>query len=171
MDNQNNYGYGQIVDGYAAQRMISNQAQMQPQNYQQAGPVQGQYTQPPAPPRVRAPIYPPINGRPITSEDEIVPGAIPMDGSVTYFPKVDFSEIIAKYWDKTGTLQEIRFIPAPSINQNGSQNGVSLDMVMAKLTEIENKINQKPYYPKKNHNKYLNKDSQTLAERTKEDNA
>lgn len=169
MDTQNNnYGYGPIVDGYAAQRM--EQQAPPPQGYPpQRGPNQVQYTQPPQPPRVRAPIYPPINGRPITSEEEIVPAAIPMDGSVTYFPKVDFSEIIAKYWDNTGSLREIRFVPMPSVNQNESSNGVSLDMVMAKLTEIENKINQKPHYPKKSYNKYPNKSDKKSTEPSKEE--
>lgn len=164
MDTQNNnYGYGPIVDGYAAQRM--EQQVPPPQGYPpQRGLNQVQYTQPPQPPRVKTPIYPPINGRPITSEDEIVPAAIPMDGSVTYFPKVDFSEIIAKFWDRNGTLQEIRFVPAPFTNQNGSQNGVSLDMVMAKLTEIETKLNSKPHYPKKPYNKDYKKTSEQQKE-------
>lgn len=161
----NNYGYGQIVDGYAAQRVMPN-----PTPAQQTGPVQTQHTQIPMPPRVRNPIYPPINGRPITNEDEIVPSAIPMDGSVTYFPKVDFSEIIAKFWDRNGCLQEIRFVPTSSIIQNGSQSNISLDMVMAKLMEIENKINQKPHYPKKNYNKHPNKDDKKPTEQSKEDN-
>lgn len=156
----NNYGYGPVVDGYTAQQMQGNG----PQNYPQPGNGQAQYTQPPQPPRVRAPIYPPINGRPITSEEEIVPAAIPMDGSVTYFPKVDFSEIIAKYWDRNGTLQEIRFVPVLSENQNGSQSGVSLDMVMAKLTEIETKLNSKPHYPKKPYNKDYKKPSEQQKE-------
>lgn len=162
MDNQNNnYGYGPVVDGYTAQRM-TQPASLQP-NYQQQT-VHAGYAQPPMPPRVKTPIYPPINGRPITSEDEIVPAAIPMDGSVTYFPKVDFSEIIAKFWDRNGTLQEIRFVPTPSINQNGSQTGVSLDMVMAKLTEIETKLNSKPHYPKKPYNKDYKKTSEQQKE-------
>lgn len=120
MDNMNPmYGSNQV--GYRDTRSpMPNTAQMMQQ------PV---YAPPPKPsptPVLRAPTYPPINGRTITTEQEITPRDIPMDGSVTYFPLADFSAIIGKYWDDTGTLRKMCFVRADESNQNGSENGVTL---------------------------------------------
>lgn len=125
------------------------------------------YAPPPKPspaPVLRTPIYPPINGRTITTEQEITPRDIPMDGSVTYFPLADFSAIIGKYWDDTGTLRKMCFVRTDESNQNGSENGVTLDMVLAKLEEIETKLHYRSSHPKKPY-----RPKETTTESTKED--
>lgn len=148
-----NSPYGQNNMGYP-----DNRPPMQTQGNQNAV-----YAPPPTPnpaPMIQRPLYPPINGRTITHEDEITPRDVPMDGSVTYFPKADFSEIIGKYWDGTGTLQTMRFVLDAPSNQNGSGPSVSLDMVMAKLNDIEGRLCQtqrppahkRPYKPKQTQN-------------------
>lgn len=151
------YGSNQV--GYRDTRSpMPNTAQMMQQ------PV---YAPPPKPsptPVLRAPTYPPINGRTITTEQEITPRDIPMDGSVTYFPLADFSAIIGKYWDDTGTLRKMCFVRADESNQNGSENGVTLDMVLAKLEEIETKLHYRSSHPKKPY-----RPKETASEPSKED--
>lgn len=49
----------------------------------------------------------PIRGRIVTSEQDIVPAEIPMDGSICLFMTEDCKKVIAKQWNSNGVLQSI----------------------------------------------------------------
>lgn len=57
------------------------------------------------------PSYVPLPGRYIQDSSEIRPNEVPMDGRVVYFPTKDGTTIIAKYWDQSGTLRDISYVP------------------------------------------------------------
>lgn len=46
----------------------------------------------------------PIRGRIVTSEQDIVPAEIPMDGSICLFMTEDCKKVIAKQWNSNGVL-------------------------------------------------------------------
>lgn len=71
----------------------------------------------------------PIRGRIVTSEQDIVPAEIPMDGSICLFMTEDCKRVIAKQWNSNGVLQSIIYSPssneqAQSECQNGSAKRV-----------------------------------------------
>lgn len=49
-----------------------------------------------------------LSGRYVSNVDSIMPNDVPM-GTYSIFPKSDMSEIYVKYWDKTGTIQDMVF--------------------------------------------------------------
>lgn len=53
----------------------------------------------------------------ITSEDDIAPGDVPMDGSISFFPAKDLSSILIRQWDSNGNLESCYYIPKTSSNQ------------------------------------------------------
>lgn len=54
----------------------------------------------------------PIRGRIVTSEQDIVPAEIPMDGSICLFMTEDCKSIIAKQWNSNGVLQSLIYSPS-----------------------------------------------------------
>lgn len=60
-----------------------------------------------------------IQGRVVETEMDIKPSEIPMDGSVTFFPKSDLTCVYGKMWTQDGILKPLKFVreedvPAPS---------------------------------------------------------
>ena len=53
-----------------------------------------------------------VRGRIVSSEAEILPQEIPMDGTVSLFPMFDFSCIFAKKWLSNGTIETQKYILA-----------------------------------------------------------
>lgn len=77
--------------------------QYQPQQLQPPQP------QPQSVPPYRAPTG--LAGRMVNSSEEITPNEVPMDGSVSLFPKSDFSCIYAKAWNQDGTIKTVCYVP------------------------------------------------------------
>jgi hypothetical protein len=66
----------------------------------------------------------PIRGRIVTSEQDIVPAEIPMDGSICLFMTEDCKKVIAKQWNSNGVLQSIIYsISSNEQAQSECQNG------------------------------------------------
>lgn len=79
-----------------------------------------------------------IRGRVVKDQSEILPNEIPMDGTISFFPKADGTEIYGKAWTSNGTIQNFKFVKAEE-NQNGSVNTPSTeDLILEKLNKIEN---------------------------------
>ena len=51
-----------------------------------------------------------VQGRVVESEGDIKPNEIPMDGSVTFFPKSDYSVVFGKTWTENGTIRSMRYL-------------------------------------------------------------
>lgn len=105
-----------------------------------------------------------VLGRWVNDFNDIKPNEVPMDGTICFFPKTDYTCIYAKVWDQNGKLQNFVFVPEtptqtePTIVQNNEQ----IDKMMAKLDDIQSQLsrmnrhykpNKKPYHPKPDKNK------------------
>lgn len=91
-----------------------------------------------------------IPGRTINDPGEVTPQEVPMDGSVSLFPKNDYSCIYAKTWNKDGTIATIRFIPEP-VNTE-SQKTDYYDDVLTKIDSRLSSIEKKLSYRKPHRN-------------------
>lgn len=63
----------------------------------------------------RYPSMATLPGRQISSIDEIMPNDVPMDGSVSFFPVRDGSCVYAKFWNRHGTIDTIKFVPEMNV--------------------------------------------------------
>lgn len=89
-----------------------------------------------------------LSGRLVNSLDEITPQEVPMDGSVSLFPKNDYSAIYAKTWTKDGTIATVKYVPEP--NQTAPQKTsleTRLDKIDQRFDKLERMLarNNKPY--------------------------
>lgn len=91
-----------------------------------------------------------IPGRTINDPGEVTPQEVPMDGSVSLFPKNDYSCIYAKTWNKDGTITTIRFIPEP-INAEPAKRD-SYDDILTKIDSRLSSIEKKLSYRKPHQN-------------------
>ena len=53
----------------------------------------------------------PVNGRVVSSENDITPNDVPMDNTVSLFPTDDYSCIFAKQWTRDGKIKTTKFVP------------------------------------------------------------
>ena len=80
----------------------------------------------------------PIRGRIVTSEQDIVPAEIPMDGSICLFMTEDCKSVIAKQWNSNGVLQSI--IYSPSSNEQAAIN--KLELTASQCAQNQYLVNQ-----------------------------
>lgn len=90
-----------------------------------------------------------INGRYVQNPNEIRPGEIPMDGTVSFFPLSDNSAIIGKMWDQNGNIKEVRYLPDYVLeaklkefqdSQNNELNS-TLREILDRISKLENSLN------------------------------
>ena len=90
-----------------------------------------------------------INGRYVQNPNEIRPGEIPMDGTVSFFPLSDNSAIIGKMWDQNGNIKEVRYLPDYILeaklkefqdSQNNELNS-TLREILDRISKLENSLN------------------------------
>lgn len=99
----------------------------------------------------------PINGYMVRDVSEIMPRDVPMDGSVSWFPKEDFTCIWARMWNKDGQLLTFKFVEevpnVPAQNQVDQPNEFQatlmsrLDALQASIETIMSSM-EKPTAPK-----------------------
>lgn len=85
----------------------------------------------------------PIRGRIVTSEQDIVPAEIPMDGSICLFMTEDCKKVIAKQWNSNGVLQSIIY----SISSNEQAQSEFADQMKLRfgyMDQNEPKMMNKP---------------------------
>lgn len=125
--NQQNYNPN-MYQNYVLPNTYQNVGYFQQQAYPQQAPV----------PRFKF----------INSPDDIVPGDVPMDGSMAFFVMNDNSGIFGKCWDQSGRLQTVRFsreeLSAPPIPQS---NDISdrLDRIESNLNDLMQTIRRNNY--------------------------
>lgn len=94
-----------------------------------------------------------LSGRFIDREDDIVPGEVPMDGSVSFFPLRDGSGVVAKAWDSDGILRNFKFVlettvvaeasPAAVEDDTPAKLEMALGPVLERLERIEQLVTTK----------------------------
>lgn len=99
-----------------------------------------QYTGKPQETQQQSP--PPLNGRLINEERDILPKEIPMDGSVSVFPKSDFSYILAKAWNANGTIDTVKFIPDIPAAQPQTSTDTNMQQILDKLNKMEETLSK-----------------------------
>lgn len=121
-------------------------------NYQFPQPSLSKFGPNPAPSPL--PAFPkPIQGRIVSSYDDILMGDVPQDNSIALFPLEDYSCIYAKQWSKNGQgFDEIRYVPEP-MTQQQEESGVTLAQIMDKMNNIETMLNQLNQRQPKNYHK------------------
>lgn len=80
----------------------------------------------------------PIRGRIVTSEQDIVPAEIPMDGSICLFMTEDCKKVIAKQWNSNGVLQSIIY----SISSNEQAAINKLELTASQCAQNQYLVNQ-----------------------------
>ncbi len=80
-----------------------------------------------------------LNGRVVNSLEEISPGEVAMDGSVSLFPFLDGSCIYAKSWNSNGSISTVKFLPENSDNssEESSRSEDFQKSVSERLDKIE----------------------------------
>lgn len=81
-------------------------------------------------------INPLLRGRVISSESDVTPSDVPMDGSASYFPARDGSCIFSKSWNADGTISTRRFVP--------EQTHDAMAEVLTRLDRIEKSLEVRP---------------------------
>lgn len=84
-----------------------------------------------------------LPGRQISSIDEIMPNDVPMDGSVSFFPVRDGSCVYAKYWNRQGTIDTVKFVPAIATSEEETVNNQPdfVQEILRRLDKIEKSLN------------------------------
>lgn len=135
---QNTYNYGQVQNPYLPPQPTRSQNQ--------------NFTS-------RESILQGLQGRILSRPDEAVaPGEVSMNGFPSIFPIADGSQIIVKYWDDKGNLQQLSYIPVPEDEPLSSAAPPTDDrwtQVMDRLDKIEKLVKKNAYrkpYSKKEGN-------------------
>lgn len=121
---------GPVTNQVPMMNWYNNQQQNTMQNYQ---PYQ-------------QPVYqrPMLSGKMINRTEDITPSDVPMDGSMSLFPMVDGSCILAKTWNTDGTIRTIRYEAATEPVQQEEKKDLSND-ILARLEAIEKLLsNRRP---------------------------
>lgn len=93
-----------------------------------------------------------IRGRVVKDQSEILPNEIPMDGTISFFPKADGSEVYGKAWTSNGTIQNFRFVKTEEIQNGNNPSPSTQDLILEKLTKIENTLNNRQNFKPTNTN-------------------
>lgn len=82
-----------------------------------------------------------VQGRVVESEADIKPNEVPMDGSVTFFPKSDYSVVFGKTWTENGTIRSMRYLleqenPIPPEPKKDEAPAISEDVIANVVQQI-----------------------------------
>lgn len=81
-----------------------------------------------------------ISGRIVNDVSEITPQEVPMDMSVSLFPKSDYSCIYAKCWDRNGGIRTFTFVPEKEQDEKTDPIEKLYSKLDERLSAIENAI-------------------------------
>lgn len=115
----------------------------------------GSYRSTPTYPYFNTPQMQPQNqgaifGRLVNDESEIMPNEVPMDGSISIFPKSDGSEVIIKSWAQNGTISTVKYVPVVEGDTPNQENNPFSDII-DRLDRIEKRLNTRK---NNNHTSY-----------------
>lgn len=133
---QPNYGY------------VNSPVYSQPQRTYIPQPQAQQMMQPAQQPQVQT-----IKGRMVNDESEITAQEVPMDGTVSYFPKSDYSCIFAKVWNNEGGISTFKFVPELETVEEEQTDTTKME----DLKEVNNKLDEILAYLSKPNKPYQNK--------------
>lgn len=90
--------------------------------------------------QIVAPAVQGILGRIVTSQDEIMPNEIPMDGRTCLFPASDASYIVTKKWNSNGNLETRVYKPETPEIKSPPANEDTIKSIMARLDKMDNTL-------------------------------
>lgn len=93
-----------------------------------------------------------IPGRTVASSDEITPQEIPMDGSLSLFPKIDQSCVYGKSWNPDGTIKTVKFVPEIEAEPITDLATPDISDVLQEIIQRLNRIEKNMTYQKKPNN-------------------
>lgn len=95
-----------------------------------------------------------FRGRVVEDIEEVVANEVPMDGTVSFFPKSDYSCIYAKIWGGDGKISTFKFVPEkqPDPKAEAAKDDDISELINKRFDDIEKLLKQhnRPY--KKNYN-------------------
>lgn len=103
-----------------------------------------------------------LNGRVIQTINEVVPNDVKMDGSVSFFPVMNGSEIYAMRWSQDGSrIEHVRYVPenVPA-DQNAKSSEQMIPLILERLEALETLIRSQKAY--NNHNGFKNKNNKEV---------
>lgn len=141
MNNYPNYNnYGPIPQYGASWNNTSN---ISPTSPLYSGPN----TNPYAMPTQQVPMAIGLPGKVVNAQEDIAPQDVLMNGTVSFFPKSDYSEIYAKCWNSNGAIDTRTYILKPAESQKSSSASSDiLSQILSRLDEIEKKVTYKNKY-------------------------
>lgn len=101
-----------------------------------------------------------IFGRVVNDESEIMPNEVPMDGSISIFPKSDGSEVIIKSWAQNGTISTMRYVPVIEGDMPNQENNPFSDII-DRLDRIEKRLNTRKNNNHTSYKKEASNDSES----------
>lgn len=101
-----------------------------------------------------------IFGRLVNDESEIMPNEVPMDGSISIFPKSDGSEVIIKSWTQNGTISTMRYVPVIEGDMSNQENNPFSDII-DRLDRIEKRLNTRKNNNHTSYKKEASNDSES----------
>lgn len=91
-----------------------------------------------------------LPGKMVSSQADITPNDVPMDGRVSLFPQQDYSCIIAKAWNAEGKIDTVVYVPQKPETAEEIQNGSnqpSIQDVLGRIQNLEDLIANLPKTP------------------------
>lgn len=91
-------------------------------------------------PQQNQPIQQPVsklNGRMVNSLEEISPGEVIMDGTVSLFPFLDGSCVYTKSWNSNGTISTTKYVPEETDSESNTRSEDFQQSIDERLTKIE----------------------------------
>lgn len=86
---------------------------------------------------------PSIPGFYISSEEEIKPRDVPMDGSISFFPYKNLSKIVVRQWDSYGNIESLTYIlDKPEQGPEQTENPLQTESREPGIIETLNNLNQ-----------------------------
>lgn len=81
----------------------------------------------------------PLNGRVVSSADDIMVNEVPQNGNPAFFPTDSGDAILVKRWKGDGTIETVRYVPeqTPDAPSSQPQSTINSEQLMEKLSEIE----------------------------------
>lgn len=81
-----------------------------------------------------------LHGRVVPSETDILPNEVVMDGTVSFFPLQDGSEVIGKQWNSDGTIKTYVFKLLDDSERTDLDEPGMEETLLSRLDAIEEKL-------------------------------
>lgn len=132
---ENPYAPNPMIGGWSGNSQNPMQNPYMRPPIQQPAPNLSQISQQQNPqPQMQRPTV--LPGRFIENDNEVRPNEVPMDGSISVFPKRDLSAVILKSWNSNGTIDSVRYVLDIPIQEDPKPDSFQQE-IFSRLDKIE----------------------------------